>query len=175
MSLVAPLTRATETPAVIPVDAFISPEYARAEKDRLWAKVWQIACRSEEVVCVGDFVTYDILDDSLVTIRTAPDTIRAYHNVCMHRGHQLVEVYIIEPFPEDGEPKAEWVHEPDPSEENWLRILSQDSLNMPKVQQGMKSRAFPGARPSPVQEQAMIHFHRTLAAYMGVSAPEPLA
>jgi hypothetical protein len=44
---------------------------------------------------------------------------------------------------------------------------------MPKVQQGMKSRGFPGPRPSPAQELAIIHFHKMLAEYMGTGAPEP--
>jgi phenylpropionate dioxygenase-like ring-hydroxylating dioxygenase large terminal subunit len=72
------------------VEAYLSAEYARAEGDRLWAKVWQHAGRVEEIPKVGDFLTYDILDDSILIVRTAPDTIKAYHNVCSHRGRRLV-------------------------------------------------------------------------------------
>ncbi|WP_063011305.1 aromatic ring-hydroxylating oxygenase subunit alpha [Nocardia kruczakiae] len=79
------------TPMTIGVDAYISPEYARAEGDKLWAKVWQQVCRVEELARVGDFLTYDILDDSIIVVRTAPDTLRAYHNVCAHRGRRLVD------------------------------------------------------------------------------------
>src|SRR5690242_8379809 len=79
------------TPMTIGVDAYISPEYARAEGDKLWAKVWQQVCRVEELARVGDFLTYDILDDSIIVARTAPDTLRAYHNVCAHRGRRLVD------------------------------------------------------------------------------------
>ena len=86
----------------------------------------------------------------------------------------IFEVYIIEHFPEGEEPETEWVYEPDPSEEKWRKILSQDFLNMPEVQKGMKSRGFKGARPSPVQELPVIHFHRTLAQYMGTGSPVAL-
>jgi phenylpropionate dioxygenase-like ring-hydroxylating dioxygenase large terminal subunit len=79
------------TPKEIPVAAYISEEYARAERDRLWAKVWQQVCRVEELPRVGDFLTYDILDDSIIVVRTASGTIRAYHNVCAHRGRRLVD------------------------------------------------------------------------------------
>ncbi|GAA5060227.1 aromatic ring-hydroxylating oxygenase subunit alpha [Nocardia callitridis] len=79
------------TPKTIDVAAYISAEYARAEGDRLWAKVWQQVCRVEELPRVGDFLTYDILDDSFIVVRTAPDTLRAYHNVCAHRGRRLVD------------------------------------------------------------------------------------
>ncbi|MFF3567240.1 SRPBCC family protein [Nocardia jiangxiensis] len=82
---------ALSTPMTIGVEAYISPEYARAEGDRLWAKVWQQVCRVEELPRVGDFLTYEILDDSVIVVRTAEDTIRAYHNVCAHRGRRLVD------------------------------------------------------------------------------------
>jgi len=72
------------------VEAYLSRDYARAEADKLWAKVWQHAGRVEEIPDVGDFITYDILGDSILIVRTAPDTIKAYHNVCSHRGRQLV-------------------------------------------------------------------------------------
>jgi phenylpropionate dioxygenase-like ring-hydroxylating dioxygenase large terminal subunit len=72
------------------VEAYVSKDYARAESDKLWAKVWQHAGRVEEIPNVGDYFTYDILADSILVVRTAPDTIKAYHNVCSHRGRQLV-------------------------------------------------------------------------------------
>jgi hypothetical protein len=87
----------------------------------------------------------------------------------------IFEVYVLERFPEGQEPKTEWEHKPDPTEERWLKILSQDFGNMPQVQKGMKSRGFAGARPNPVQEVAVIHFHRLLSKYMnGIAAPQPI-
>ena len=82
---------ATETPVSIPVEAYISEDYARAERDKLWRKVWLQAGRVEDIPEVGSYITYDILDDSVLIVRTAPDTIKAYHNVCTHRGRRLVD------------------------------------------------------------------------------------
>lgn len=79
------------TPMTISVEAYISADYARAERDKLWRKVWQQVDRVEEIPRVGDFLTYEILDDSIIVVRTAPDTIRAYHNVCAHRGRRLID------------------------------------------------------------------------------------
>ncbi len=62
-------------PMTIPVEAYISEEYARAEADKLWAKVWQQVGRVEEIPEVGDFLTYDILDDSIIVVRTGPDAV----------------------------------------------------------------------------------------------------
>jgi phenylpropionate dioxygenase-like ring-hydroxylating dioxygenase large terminal subunit len=74
-----------------PVEAHVSQEYARAEGDKLWSKVWLHAARVEEIPDVGDYVTFDIGADSIVIVRSAPDTIKAYYNVCSHRGRQLVD------------------------------------------------------------------------------------
>jgi nitrite reductase/ring-hydroxylating ferredoxin subunit len=73
------------------VEAYISEEYARAERDKLWRKVWLQAGRVEDVPEVGNFITYNILDDSFIIVRTAADTIKAYYNVCSHRGRRLID------------------------------------------------------------------------------------
>jgi nitrite reductase/ring-hydroxylating ferredoxin subunit len=78
-------------PLTYPVEAFLSKEYAEAEKEKLWPKVWQHAGRVEELREVGDFLTYEIGDDSIIIVRTAPDTFKAFHNVCAHRGRRLVD------------------------------------------------------------------------------------
>jgi phenylpropionate dioxygenase-like ring-hydroxylating dioxygenase large terminal subunit len=78
-------------PVIIPVEAYVSEDYARAERDKLWRKVWLQAGRLEDIPDVGNFITYDILDDSVLIVRTAPDTVTAYHNVCTHRGRRLVD------------------------------------------------------------------------------------
>jgi phenylpropionate dioxygenase-like ring-hydroxylating dioxygenase large terminal subunit len=78
-------------PVTIAVDAYISEDYARAERDKLWRKVWQQVGRVEELPAVGSYLTYDILDDSIIVVRTAPDELKAHHNVCMHRGRRLVD------------------------------------------------------------------------------------
>lgn len=73
----------------VPREHYICPGFAQHEKNRLWPKVWQVTCRLEEIPRIGDYVTYDILDDSLIIIRTGADEIRAYFNVCLHRGRRL--------------------------------------------------------------------------------------
>jgi nitrite reductase/ring-hydroxylating ferredoxin subunit len=78
-------------PALIPIEAYTSREYAEAENERLWGRVWQQACRVEEIPAVGDYVTYEIMDESIIVVRTAEDRIQAFYNVCQHRGRQLAE------------------------------------------------------------------------------------
>lgn len=78
-------------PVTVPAEAYISPEYAKAERDRLWRKVWLQAGREEDVPEVGNYITFDILDDSVIIVRSAPDELRAFHNVCPHRGRRLID------------------------------------------------------------------------------------
>ena len=75
----------------VPKEAYFSADFARLEAARLWPRVWQIACRVEELPTVGSYVTYDIVDDSIVVVRTSASEIKAYHNVCTHRGRRLVD------------------------------------------------------------------------------------
>jgi phenylpropionate dioxygenase-like ring-hydroxylating dioxygenase large terminal subunit len=80
-----------EDAVTIPAEAYVSEDYARAERDKLWRKVWLQAGRIEEIPNVGDFITYDILDESVIIVRAAADKLSAYHNVCTHRGRKLVD------------------------------------------------------------------------------------
>ncbi|PEQ12998.1 (2Fe-2S)-binding protein [Novosphingobium sp. PC22D] len=79
-------------PVNIPAEAYVSPEYAREERDKLWRKVWLQAGRLDDIPEVGNYFTYEIGDDSVIVVRSAPDTVGALHNVCPHRGRKLVDV-----------------------------------------------------------------------------------
>ncbi len=62
-------------PVTIGVEAYMSQDYARAERDKLWRKVWQQVGRVEELPEVGSYLTYDILDDSIMVVRTGTERI----------------------------------------------------------------------------------------------------
>ncbi|GGD80535.1 aromatic ring-hydroxylating oxygenase subunit alpha [Croceicoccus mobilis] len=92
----APSHIATSLPADNGTDGppkarYIDPTFHRIEMERLWPRVWQFACREEEIPEVGDLVVYDIGDISHIVVRTAPDEIRAYRNACLHRGTRLCQ------------------------------------------------------------------------------------
>jgi phenylpropionate dioxygenase-like ring-hydroxylating dioxygenase large terminal subunit len=70
-------------------EAYISKEFAELERKYLWPRVWQMACRLEELPKVGSFVTYDILDESIIVVRTSATELKAYNNACLHRGRRL--------------------------------------------------------------------------------------
>ncbi|MGI9596086.1 MAG: aromatic ring-hydroxylating oxygenase subunit alpha, partial [Acidimicrobiales bacterium] len=59
------------------------------EKERLWSRVWQYACRVDEIPEVGDYYLYEIVGRSYIVMRTAEDEVKAYPNACLHRGRRL--------------------------------------------------------------------------------------
>ena len=77
----------------VATSAYTSQAIHDLEVERLWKKVWQWACRTEEIPNVGDHIIYDIAHLSVIVVRVAegdgPGAIRAFHNVCLHRGTQL--------------------------------------------------------------------------------------
>ena len=74
---------------LIPRERFTSEEFVALEYERLWPRVWQVACRVEEIPNPGDFVEYTIGDHSAFVTRTASGDVRAFHNTCIHRGTRL--------------------------------------------------------------------------------------
>jgi phenylpropionate dioxygenase-like ring-hydroxylating dioxygenase large terminal subunit len=71
------------------VDRYISREAHELEKERIWKKVWQMACREEEIPETGDAVVYDITDISILVVRVTKSEIKAYFNACLHQGRRL--------------------------------------------------------------------------------------
>ncbi len=71
------------------VDRWISRDTHILEKKKLWPKVWQMACRVEDIPEVGDNHIYEVIDESVIITRTSENEIRGFINSCLHRGRLL--------------------------------------------------------------------------------------
>ena len=80
---------AKRTPTEVPTYRYISPEFAALETDRMWPKVWQLACSVSHVANPGDYFVYNIGKLSVLIVRGDDGVIRAFQNVCRHRGNVL--------------------------------------------------------------------------------------
>lgn len=69
---------------------YYDPGFFQKEVDCVWSRVWQMACREEEIPKVGDYQIYENVGKSLIVTRTAPSEIKAFYNSCLHRGRKLV-------------------------------------------------------------------------------------
>lgn len=81
-----------ERPVTYSTEAFLSKEYLEAEKKLLWPKVWQMVERETDLPNPGDWLTYDVADESVIVLRQDDGSLKAFHNVCPHRGRQLISV-----------------------------------------------------------------------------------
>lgn len=82
---------AIDRPDRIPKQRYYDADFFELESEMLWSRVWQMACRLEEIPGEMDFVTYEILDQSVIVLRTEDGGARAFHNVCRHRGVRLAQ------------------------------------------------------------------------------------
>lgn len=86
-----PVPWAVDAPDRIPKQRYYDADFYRKEAELFWPRVWQMACLLEEIPKPGDFVEYEILDQSIIVVRVDSDSVRAYHNACRHRGVKLIE------------------------------------------------------------------------------------
>ncbi|ARN75680.1 aromatic ring-hydroxylating oxygenase subunit alpha [Oceanicoccus sagamiensis] len=71
-------------------ERFHSTEFMQKEWSHLWRRVWNMGPRVEELKAVGDYVIHTLGKESFIFVLDEKQTIRAYFNVCQHRGNRLV-------------------------------------------------------------------------------------
>ncbi len=74
-----------------PKDRYISEQWAQQEWEQVWCRGWQAAAHISDLRSPGDFVVYDIGRESVLLACGADEKIRAFYNVCQHRGLRLVD------------------------------------------------------------------------------------
>ena len=76
----------------VPAEPCISPEYFACERERVFRRVWVNVGRVDEIPKPGDYVVRDlaVCNASILVMRGDDGVVRGFHNVCSHRGNQLV-------------------------------------------------------------------------------------
>ena len=80
---------AVTVPDRVPKERYYHPEFFAREAELLWPRVWQMACRLEEIPRPFDFAEYQILDQSIVVVRNEDMGVSAFQNSCRHRGVRI--------------------------------------------------------------------------------------
>ncbi|MCU4652095.1 aromatic ring-hydroxylating dioxygenase subunit alpha [Roseibacterium sp. SDUM158016] len=75
---------------MIPKERYISADYMRKEWDRLWTKVWLLGCREDDIPEPGDYHVTSIGPEEILIARQADGSVRAFYNVCLHRGNRIM-------------------------------------------------------------------------------------
>jgi Rieske 2Fe-2S family protein len=73
----------------LPAEHYRSPEIFALERERIFARDWICAARETDLPNPGSSLLLDIMGQSIILLRNQDGELRAFYNVCRHRGAQL--------------------------------------------------------------------------------------
>ena len=84
-------TTETHTPGArtMPGEYYTSPAILAEEKEKIFSLRWNCAGRASALARAGDFIVRDIAGESIIVLRDRDGTLRAFFNVCRHRGTRI--------------------------------------------------------------------------------------
>ena len=74
----------------ITADRYITREWMEAERNHLWPKVWHLGGMRADLEEEGDFIRHNFGKESVIMVRQADGSIKAFYNSCPHRGNRLI-------------------------------------------------------------------------------------
>jgi Rieske 2Fe-2S family protein len=83
---------------------YSSPEIFALESERIFHAQWFCVGRASQIAERGDCLTVEIAGESVLVLRGRDDMLRAFYNVCRHRGSRLIRA---EPLPDAADPAAQ--------------------------------------------------------------------
>ena len=70
---------------------YTDPTTFELEKEKIFYRTWHCAGHASELTETGSYVTAQVVDEEILVVRGEDGRLRAFHNVCRHRGHPLLE------------------------------------------------------------------------------------
>ena len=83
-------TRTDVSNANFSKDRYLSREWMDREWERIWARCWLLAGLESDLAEPGDFFVFDMGREQILVTRGSDGGVRAFYNVCQHRGNRLV-------------------------------------------------------------------------------------
>jgi carnitine monooxygenase subunit len=75
----------------LPAWTYDDPDFFRAEQEHVFAPSWQLVCHLSDIPEKGDWHTLEYLGESIVVVRGEDGVVRAFTNVCRHRGSRILD------------------------------------------------------------------------------------
>lgn len=75
----------------LPAWCYNDQEFFRKERDRIFLRSWQLAGHVSELAEPGDYLRFDLLDQTAIVMRGQDGRLRAFHNICRHRAYRLLD------------------------------------------------------------------------------------
>ena len=85
-----PITDEPRTSFTLPSAYYTSPAVFEREKEAIFYRTWQYVAHRSAFVAPGDYVTLRICDQYIFVMQGGDGVLRAFYNVCRHRGHELL-------------------------------------------------------------------------------------
>ena len=81
---------------------YTSKDFFESEWEHMWTKVWLLLGRESELPDAGDWQMEPVGREEILMVRQTDGSVKAFYNVCQHRGNPLVEeelslIHISEP------------------------------------------------------------------------------
>ncbi|MEX3007579.1 SRPBCC family protein [Hoeflea sp. TYP-13] len=74
----------------LPAWSYFSEELLQLEKDELFRSHWQCVCHVADLPNNGDYIACDLVGERALVVRGSDGVVRAFHNLCRHRGSRVV-------------------------------------------------------------------------------------
>ncbi|HEX6533405.1 MAG TPA: aromatic ring-hydroxylating dioxygenase subunit alpha [Gemmatimonadaceae bacterium] len=75
----------------LPREYYVAPEIFAEESEKIFAGRWLCAGREDRIARPGDYVLQEVGGESVIITRDHAGALRAFYNVCRHRGSRLCE------------------------------------------------------------------------------------
>ncbi len=69
---------------------YIDPRFLEIEREQVFHRSWQFVCHEEKLRDPGSYIAISVEGQSVVVTRNTKGELRAFYNVCKHRGHELL-------------------------------------------------------------------------------------
>jgi Rieske 2Fe-2S family protein len=75
----------------LPQRYFVSPEIFAKEQEKIFSAQWGLVGHQSQIAKAGDYLVQEVAGESLIILRDQKGEVRAFYNVCRHRGTRLCE------------------------------------------------------------------------------------
>jgi phenylpropionate dioxygenase-like ring-hydroxylating dioxygenase large terminal subunit len=75
----------------LPYELYVEPSVVRKEYERIFKKSWQYVGHVGQLKKPGDYIACTIANEPILIVRGNDEQVRAFYNVCPHRGTKLVQ------------------------------------------------------------------------------------
>lgn len=77
---------------LLPVEAYTSQKWFDREQRQLFGKTWQFVGMVTDIAGIGHYICVNVGAYPIIVMRDEENELKAFHNICRHRGTQLLEV-----------------------------------------------------------------------------------